>query len=93
MNRILFEAMAMIAVAISSSGCSKEICEEAFDKLAACVDSMSCNRLDPNEREQCEKAKQLRRDANETLFKIGCDESEAQKVIDCRLDPNSCTCP
>lgn len=87
----LFLLLTMLAS--GANGCSKEACEEAYDKAQECVSNLNCKHLDPMQQPQCEQSRRVLQEQNETLFKIACDEAEAQKYIDCQLDPTTCRCP
>jgi hypothetical protein len=90
--RIVVIVVALVAGL--GAGCAKEICEEAYDKSMACVEKMKCTGLDPVQEQKCTAAKQAAaRNDIETAYKLACDEAEAQKVIDCALDPTTCRCP
>jgi hypothetical protein len=93
MKPIFRVALVALSLSFAGTGCSKALCEEALDKAQDCVDNMKCNITDPLQRDQCEKSKNFIRQQNETLFKLACDEAEAQKYVDCALDPTTCTCP
>lgn len=91
----IWNVVAAVAAAalLSPFGCGKDLCEEAYDKGETCIESLTCKGADPVQLQQCEASKKAFRQVNETAFKLACDEAEAQKYIDCALDPLTCRCP
>jgi len=91
---------ALVALLLASGACGKEVCQDAYNKMESCVAGLNCNKLDPLERDKCEKARSAwtKYAGNETLYVTACSNdskirTEAEKVVDCALDPKTCTCP
>ncbi len=93
MKRLVYLSLIAMYLALAAAGCGKALCEEAWDKAQECVANMKCNITDPLQRPQCENAKQAALQFPENVFKLACDEVEAQKFVDCALDPLTCKCP
>ena len=82
------------------AGCTEEVCEEAYSKLQSCMATLNCNKLDPVDRDRCEKSRTAwaKYAGNESLYLTACSNddklrAEADKIVTCTLDPKSCTCP
>lgn len=98
--RILRLAAALVALLLAAGACGDDVCEEAYDKMEACVAGLDCNRLDPTERSKCVQAEQAwdKYSGNRTAYVTACGadssiKTEAEKIVGCALDPNTCTCP
>lgn len=84
---------------ILGAGCSTDVCEEAYDKMNACVANLNCNRLDPLEQAECAQAQstwaKYKDKRSEFLFACANDSQVgdlAQSWADCQLNPNTCKC-
>jgi hypothetical protein len=100
MKRAIQVVGALAALLLVWGACSKDVCEEAYDKMESCVANLDCNKLDPLERPKCDKAKNAwaQYAGNEQAYLVACSndsqlEAEAEKVVNCALDPKTCTCP
>jgi hypothetical protein len=87
-------------LSLAGSGCGDDACEAAYDKMMQCVDGLSCNRLGPTERQECEATlsewNQWKDDRS--LFLTACSQdsslnTEAEKIAGCALNPTTCSCP
>ena len=99
MKRALLVASALASLPLAL-GCAKEVCEEAYDKMQSCYEQLNCNKLDPLERDRCERSRKawVQYAGNESTYLLACSNNatlraEAEKVADCALDPKTCTCP
>lgn len=93
--------LVLILCASLSAACSKDPCEEAYEKEQSCVQGMNCDQLGPGLSGQCQAKKNLYSQSY-TLFKAACGvacDCEGAKLTDseringCTLEPNSlCQC-
>lgn len=102
------EARWLIPLALAlmpAAGCSKDACEEGYDRQRDCVLSMNCSGIDPGLRGQCE-AKKKQFSADYTIYKAYCQlpdgsacecegewEQQWERMLECTLEPkNLCEC-
>jgi hypothetical protein len=93
-------AAAVVALLLAAGACGDDVCEEAYDKMEACVAGLDCNKLDPGERDKCIKAENAwtQYSGHKTAYTTACGadsslKAEAEKVAGCALDPKTCVCP
>ena len=93
-------AAALLTLLLAAGGCGDDVCEAAYDKMEACIANLDCNKLDPLEREKCVKAESAWKQysGNRTAYTTACGadatiKAEAEKIVDCALDPKTCACP
>jgi hypothetical protein len=81
-------------LAAGAAGCGGKVCDEAWDKLNACIQKLDCNKLGPLDRPKCEQARKQWAAIDETGFKAACsaNSAEAEKIVACSLDPRTCQC-
>ena len=98
MSRLL---LVLILGASITASCSKDPCEEAYEKEQSCVQGMNCDQLGPGLSGQCQAKKNLYSQSY-TLFKAACGVScncegakleESERINNCTLAPaNLCQC-
>ncbi len=83
---------ALISLAIC--GCGSDVCEEAYDKQQQCIEELNCNLVGPMERPTCERTKTTFQDSQKVPPELctGELESAAEMIINCPLNPTTCTC-
>jgi len=88
-----------------AGGCSKDVCEEAYEKVQECVASMDCDAMGPGLSDQC-RNEQKKYKLSYTLYlaacrlpsgdPCSCDGLELEKwerINKCTLEPaNMCGC-
>lgn len=99
-RRLSLSFLALGLLWVAGAACTQDVCEEAYDKMQSCVEQLNCNKLDPVERDRCEKARKAwaQYSGNRSAYLLACSNdskirTEAEKVVDCALDPRTCTCP
>ena len=76
------------------------VCVDGMCRNPECAEQPSCNKLDPIERDKCVKARDTwdRYSGDKTAYTLACGadsrlQSEAEKIVNCALDPRTCACP
>jgi hypothetical protein len=97
---VLRGGAALCALLLAAGACGDDVCEEAYDKMEACVANLDCNKLDPVEMPKCLQAKNNwdQYSGNRTAYTTACGadsniKSKAEEIASCALDPKTCTCP
>lgn len=85
---------ALMLPLLFAGGCGGKVCEDAYDKMNQCVAALDCSKLGPLDRPACENTRRTWGQVDRTAYMLACDQdsSEAQKIVDCSLDPRTCTC-
>ncbi len=99
MNRVVVTAL--LGLCIGAAACSKDVCEEAYEKVQDCVASMDCDALGPALSGSCQKTKKEYA-LSYTIYlgacpgSCSCEGAEQEKwerINNCSLEPsNLCKC-
>jgi hypothetical protein len=89
-----FQIVGLMVGACVAADCGSEVCEAAYDKMTECISGLNCAGLDPLKYESCQSVKRKWSGLDKTTFVLGCrqNSAEAEKIVDCQLDP-LCVCP
>ena len=95
---MLFKRVSMIVVAGMFSGCligcgggGEDLCEEAFNKVKACLSSVDCSSFKSlGESAGCQMTKGMTYEEARSFGE--CDEDKAAEVASCSLDAKTCEC-
>ena len=103
--RSILTAAAALALVTAGGACSKDVCQEGYEKRQDCAESMNCARMDPSLKSACDQKKQLysidydaykvacRMPDNSPCECTGTEEAKWQQVVNCTLKPEAlCEC-